>query len=67
MDNLQNSRGYFKKVNHWDGNYFLQKNNQRKDITKRTLKEKKEENEENENKPLEKQNFKWCNYLEYLI
>ena len=67
MDNLQNSRGCLKKVNNWDGNYCLQKNNQRKDITRRTLKEKKEENEENENKPLEKQNFKWCYYLEYLI
>ena len=53
MDNLQNSRGYFKKVNQLDGNYCF--------------KEKKEENEENENKPLEKQNFKWCNYLGYLI
>ena len=67
MDNIQNSRGYFKRINqnYLDGrNYGQKRNIKRKDTAKSTIKEKKEENE---NKPLEKQNFNWCNYLGYLI
>ena len=73
MNNVQNSRGYFKSINqnYLDGNYGQKRNTQREDTTKRIIiekKEKKDENEnENENKPLEKQNFNWCNYLGYLI
>ena len=73
MNNAQNSRGYFKSINqnYLDGNYGQKRNTQREDTTKRIIiekKEKKDENEnENENKPLEKQNFNWCNYLGYLI
>ena len=73
MNNVQNSRGYFKSINqnYLDGNYSQKRNTQREDTTKRIIiekKEKKDENEnENENKPLEKQNFNWCNYLGYLI
>ena len=71
MNNAQNSRGYFKSINqnYLDGNYSQKRNTQREDTTKRIIiekKEKKDENE-NENKPLEKQNFNWCNYLGYLI
>ena len=71
MNNVQNSRGYFKSINqnYLDGNYGQKRNTQREDTTKRIIiekKEKKDENE-NENKPLEKQNFNWCNYLGYLI
>jgi hypothetical protein len=65
MDNVQNSRGYFKRINQ---NYLDQQRNiKRENTTRRIIIEKKEENEENENKPLEKQNFNWCNYLGYLI
>ena len=69
MDNAQNSRGYFKRINqnYLDGNYGQQRNTQREDTTKRIIIEKKERKDENENKPLEKQNFNWCNYLGYLI
>ena len=75
MNNVQNSRGYFKSINqnYLDGNYSQKRNTQREDTTKRIIiekKEKKDENEnenENDNKPLEKQNFNWCNYLGYLI
>ena len=72
MNNVQNSRGYFKSINqnYLDGNYGQKRNTQREDTTKRIIIEKKDENEnenENENKPLEKQNFNWCNYLGYLI
>ena len=65
-DNIQNSKGYFKRINqnYLDGNYYQQGDTQRKDTTKRTNNEKKEENE---NKPVEKQNFNWCSYLGYLI
>jgi hypothetical protein len=65
MDNAQNSRGYFKRINQ----NYLEGNNyqQRKDTTKRTIIEKKDEIEEKKNKPQEKQNFNWCNYLGYLI
>ena len=66
MDNIQNSRGYFQRINqnYLDGNYCQQRNTERKDSTKRSIKEKKEENE---NKQLEKQNFNWFNYLAYLV
>ena len=66
MDNVQNSRGYFKRMNqnYLEGNYGQQRNIKREDTTKKNIKETKEENE---NKPLEKQNFNWCNYLGYLI
>jgi len=65
MNNVQNSRGYFKRINqnYLDGK-LQQGNNLRKDSTKRTISEQKEENEY---KPIEKQNFNWCNYLGYLI
>ena len=66
MDNIQNSRGYFKRKsqNYLDGNYGQERNIKGKETTNRAIKEKKEENE---SKPLEKQNFNWCNYLGYLI
>ena len=69
MNNVQNSRGYFKSINqnYLDGNYGQKRNTQREDTTKRIIIEKKEKKDENENKPLEKQNFNWCNYLGYLI
>ena len=68
-DNVQNSRGYFKRINqnYLDGNYGQQRNTQREDTTKRIIKEKNDKKDENENKPIEKQNFNWCNYLGYLI
>ena len=68
-DNLQNSRGYYKRINqnYLDGNYGQQRNTQREDTTKRIIKEKNDKKDENENKPIEKQNFNWCNYLGYLI
>ena len=66
MDSLQNSRGNFTSTNqnNFNGNYIQQKNIQRKETAKRTMKDK---TEENENKPLKKQSFNWCNYLGYLI
>ena len=68
-DNVQNSRGYYKRINqnYLDGNYGQQRNTQREDTTKRIIKEKNNKKDENENKPIEKQNFNWCNYLGYLI
>jgi len=66
MDSLQNSRGNFKSTNqnNFNGNYIQQKNIQRKETAKGTMKDK---TEENENKPLKKQSFNWCNYLGHLI
>ena len=66
MDSLQNSRGNFTSTNqnNFNGNYIQQKNIQRKETAKRTMKDK---TEENENKPLKKQSFNWCNYLGHLI